>query len=477
MEAQDAGRDSEELRKPNEGGMMARLRVFRRAAGVVLLLAAAGVAVAQTWTVGTPTSLFHLWRFDGEYFPGTGMVYFLGGRMADLTTTGAVYSFDPVAGTYAATSATMATPISNYDICLLEDDYNLPGGDTWGMYIFAGRISSGDNTNAVQVYYPRSNTVRTVTTDTFPGKISGNMYSAQASVVYNNKAYVFGGFYATTYLTTPQTWVFDPLAPAGTRWTQLSDLPWSGAYFAGAVVDSMIYAIGGDSANAGAAALFATVDCAALNGNDPASSWVPIASLPQITDETRAFGFNYDSPYDYPREIIVAGQGQWPNETPVCYRYDVGADSWNSFPSLNVPRRNHAGAFIPGNQNSGGIPGMWVWNGRGDGGDSSIFSVEYLQMTSLGVSEGSNAHLVRNLVVAPLPLTRTGRVSYELAKSGNVRLVLFDVAGRSVATLVNGRVEAGPHSTLLDAHQLKAGVYLLRLDAAGYRETRKVVVQ
>ena len=62
-----------------------------------------------------------------------------------------------------------------------------------------------------------------------------------------------------------------------------------------AVVDSMIYAIGGDTADAGAAALYAKADCAALNGNDPSSNWAPIASLPQITGETRAFGFNYDS--------------------------------------------------------------------------------------------------------------------------------------------------------------------------------------
>ncbi len=457
---------------------MARLKVLRLAVGVMLLLAATGVAVAQTWTVGSPTSLFHLWRFDGEYFAGTGKVYFLGGRMADGSTTGAVYSFDAVAGTYAATGATMPTPISNYDVCLLEDDYNLPGGDTWGMYIFAGRVASGANTNVVQVYYPNSNTVRTVTTDPFPGLISGNMYSAQASIVYNNKAYVFGGFYAVGYLTTVQTWVFDPLAGSGAKWTQLSDLPWNRAYIAGAVVDSMIYAIGGDTANLNAAALFATVDCAVLNGNDPGSSWVPIASLPQITDETRAFGFNYDSPYEYPGQIITAGQGQWSSETPVCYRYDVSADAWNSFPNLNFARRNHAGAFIPGDQNSGGIPGMWVWNGRGDtGGDSSIFSVEYLQMTNLGVGEGSNAHLVRHLEIAPSPLTGTGRVSYELTKPGNVKLVVFDITGRPVATLVNGSVEAGRHSTLLDAHQLKAGIYLLRLDAAGYTETRKVVVQ
>jgi len=454
---------------------MARLKVLRLAVGVLLLLAATSVATAQVWTAG-PSSTFHFWRFDGEYFPATGKVYFLGGRLTDLSTDGTVWSFDPVAGTYASTGATMPTPISNYDVCMLEDDYNLPAGDTYGLYIFAGRVNSGANTNVVQAYYPISNMVRTITTDPFPGLISGNMYSAQTSVVYDNKAYVYGGFYATGYLVTAATWVFDPLGASGAKWTQLNDLPWQRAYSGGAVVDSMIYAIGGDTTDPTSAVLTAKVDCAVLNGNDPGSSWVTIASLPQITDETRAFGYNHDSPYDFPGQIITAGQGQWSSETPVCYRYDVDANTWNSFPNLILGRRNQAGAFVPGNQNSGGVPGMWIWGGRA-GADTALFTTEYYPMTNLGVGEGNGIHAVRHLEIAPSPLTGTGRVSYEVTKPGNVRLVIFDITGRPVATLVNGSVEAGRHSTLLDAHQLKAGIYLLRLDAAGYTETRKVVVQ
>ena len=454
---------------------MAKLKVLKLAVCAMLLLAAANVAVAQTWVNG-PVTGFGYWRFDGEYFPGTGKIYFLGGRLTDLSTSGAVWSYDPIAGTYAATGATMPTPISNYDICLLEDDYNLPAGDTYGLYIFAGRVNSGANTDVVQAYYPRSNTVRTISADPFPGRISGNMYSAQSSVVYNNKAYVYGGFYATTYLTTAQTWVFDPLGPSGGKWTQLADMPWNRCYVINAVVDSMIYALGGDTADAGSAYLYAKADCAVLNGNDPSSNWAPIASLPQITGETRAFGFNFDSEYEYANQIIVAGQGQWPSETPVCYIYDVAANTWNNFPNLILARRNHAGAFVPGYQNSNGVPGMWVFGGHYVA-DSAVKTSEYLQMTSTGVGEGGRAHLVKNLSVAPSPVTGTGQVSFELPRAGEVKLVLFDIAGRPVSTLVSGRVDAGKHTVTLDARHFKAGIYLLRMDAAGCAETRKVVVE
>jgi len=454
---------------------MARLRVLRLAVCAMLLLAAANVAVAQSWTNG-PVTAFGYTRFDGEYFPGTGKVYFLGGRLADGSTSGAVWSFDPVAGTYAAVGATMPISISNYDICLLRDDYNLPAGDTYGLYIFGGRLGTGANTDVVQAYYPRSNTVRTISTDPFPGRISGNIYAALSAVVYNNQTYVYGGFYPATYLTTAQTWVFDPLGSSGAKWTQLADLPWNRCYVLNAVVDSMIYAIGGDTADAGAAALYAKADCAVLNGNDPGSNWAPIASLPQITGEARAYGFNYDSEYEYAGQIVTAGQGQWPSETPVCYVYDVTSNAWNNFPNLILGRRNHAGAFVPGWQNSGGIPGMWIWGGRA-GTDTTLRTSEYLQMTSTAIGEGSKARSVYHLSVAPSPVTGTGRVSFELPRAGSVELVLFDVAGRPVNTLVGGRTEAGRHTTLLDAGKLKAGVYVLRMDAAGVIETRKVVVQ
>jgi hypothetical protein len=454
---------------------MTRLKVLKLAVCAVLLLAAANVAVAQTWTNG-PVTGFDYTRFDGEYFPGTGKVYFLGGRLGDGSTSGVVWSFDPVAGTYAATGATMSTPISNYDICLLEDDYNLPAGDTYGLYIFGGRLSDGTNTAAVQAYYPTSNTVRTISTDPFPGRISGNIYAALSAVAYNNQAYVYGGFYPATYLTTAQTWVFDPLGSSGAKWTQLADLPWNRCYVVNAVVDSMIYAIGGDTADAGAAALYAKAECAVLNGNDPGSSWLPIASLPQITGETRGYGFDYDSPYEYAGQIVTAGQGQWPSETPVCYIYDVTGNAWNSFPNLILGRRNHAGAFIPGWQNSGGIPGMWIWGGRA-GTDTALNTSEYLQMTSTAIGEGGKARSVYHLSVAPSPVTGTGRVSFELPRAGSVELVLFDITGRPVSTLVSGRVEAGRHTALLNAGQLKAGIYVLRMGVAGTAETRKVVVQ
>ena len=56
---------------------------------------------------------------------------------------------------------------------------------------------------------------------------------------------------------------------------------------------------------------------------------------------------------------------------------------------------------------------------------------------------------------------------------------VFDVAGRTVRTLLRGVQPAGERVLAWDGRDdggspLSAGVYLLRLDAAGHSETRSV---
>ena len=44
-----------------------------------------------SWTAG-PAMCFDMYRLDGEFYPGTGLVYFLGGRLDAATTSGNIYS-------------------------------------------------------------------------------------------------------------------------------------------------------------------------------------------------------------------------------------------------------------------------------------------------------------------------------------------------------------------------------------------------
>jgi hypothetical protein len=331
-----------------------------------VLLASLGIVLAQTWQTPTQTTGFRFTRFDGEYFPGTGMVYFLGGRLggAAMPTDGSIWRYNPATQTYGDVLIDMPIPMSNYDICLLRDDYDLAAGDTYGLYVFGGRMGTGANTDTVQVYYPRTNRTRKLLTDRYPGLVGGAIPAALGAVVTGNKAYVMGGFNATSYIVSNLVYVFDPLASPGTKWTPLPNLQFARCYIAGAVIDdSLLYAIGGDTANP-TILLQARPYVERLNLRNIAAGWTRVTDTPDSIGETRAFAFNVTPQLGFNRQIILAGQGKWPAESAKCFIYTVSTNTWQAFARLDSARRNHAGAYIPGTAGTNGVPGIWVWGGR-----------------------------------------------------------------------------------------------------------------
>jgi len=331
---------------------------------LVVCLALAGIAAGQDWQNG-PQSSFAYCRFDGEYFPGTAKVYFLGGRFGTSTTLGDIYSYTPLTGEYADVGVDMPLAVSNYDVCLLRDDHDLANGDTFGLYIVGGRYDAAPNyIDSVQVYYPISNTAEMLHTDAFPGRAGDSVAVATSSIVYDNLMYVMGGFSQTSNATSSQIWSFDPLATAGTRWSQLADMPLARAYPIVATVDSFLYACGGDTWNLDSAALLGRAQVQRLNLNDTAAGWTLMANMPATNSQARAFGFDSDKPGDFAGDIIVAGRGVWPYESTNCYIYFSASDSWDTFPRLEQARRNHAGVYIPAEAGGTGVPGIWVFGGR-----------------------------------------------------------------------------------------------------------------
>ena len=81
-----------------------------------------------------------------------------------------------------------------------------------------------------------------------------------------------------------------------------------------------------------------------------------------------------------------------------------------------------------------------------------------------------------SLAAFPNPVAATATVRYTLDATADVRLDVFDVLGRNVATLAEGQQSAGPHEATLDAARLPAGVYVLRLTAGGQTTTARVTV-
>jgi len=73
------------------------------------------------------------------------------------------------------------------------------------------------------------------------------------------------------------------------------------------------------------------------------------------------------------------------------------------------------------------------------------------------------------------PIIRNTEVRYGLARGGNVRIVLYDVVGRVVKTLINRKQERGYYSIPLDIGRMPQGVFFLRMQAGDYERTLKLV--
>jgi hypothetical protein len=76
----------------------------------------------------------------------------------------------------------------------------------------------------------------------------------------------------------------------------------------------------------------------------------------------------------------------------------------------------------------------------------------------------------------PNPFNPTTFITYRLPGVSNVTLMVFDVLGRPVATLVNERQSAGSYSVKFDADILPSGAYFYSIAANGSRITRKLIL-
>ncbi len=76
----------------------------------------------------------------------------------------------------------------------------------------------------------------------------------------------------------------------------------------------------------------------------------------------------------------------------------------------------------------------------------------------------------------PNPFNPVTSITYKLPMSSHVRLVVYDMTGRQIQTLVNAQQASGTHTYLFDASNLSSGLYLYELQAGSFRDVRKMML-
>jgi len=82
---------------------------------------------------------------------------------------------------------------------------------------------------------------------------------------------------------------------------------------------------------------------------------------------------------------------------------------------------------------------------------------------------------------APNPFNPGTSIEYELTQPGQVSMRIYDLLGREVAVPVDGMKDAGHHEAYWNGRDstgnpAASGVYLYRLEAGGYAETRRMML-
>jgi hypothetical protein len=97
-----------------------------------------------------------------------------------------------------------------------------------------------------------------------------------------------------------------------------------------------------------------------------------------------------------------------------------------------------------------------------------------VQITSIGdENRVGQFSLAQNF---PNPFNPATVIGYHLAATRDVQLVVYDLLGREIQTLVSQRQTAGTYSVSFNASRLATGVYFYRLKAGDFVQTRKLLL-
>jgi predicted acyl esterase len=76
----------------------------------------------------------------------------------------------------------------------------------------------------------------------------------------------------------------------------------------------------------------------------------------------------------------------------------------------------------------------------------------------------------------PNPFNPVTTIAYTLASAGNVKLVVYDILGREVKTLVKEAQQKGAHTVIFDGANLASGVYFYSINAGSFSDIKKMIL-
>jgi hypothetical protein len=123
---------------------------------------------------------------------------------------------------------------------------------------------------------------------------------------------------------------------------------------------------------------------------------------------------------------------------------------------------------------NGGLVAGGIFSSAGGVGAGNVAMWDGLT----GISK-SNHNVPDNFSLSqnyPNPFNPSTKISFNLPKSGNVELKVYNIIGKEVATVINGFKQAGSYEVTFDASALSSGVYFYRLTSGSFSSTHKMTL-
>lgn len=100
-------------------------------------------------------------------------------------------------------------------------------------------------------------------------------------------------------------------------------------------------------------------------------------------------------------------------------------------------------------------------------------SPEVIGIQNITTSIPADFELYQNY---PNPFNPATNIKFDLPNSGKVKLIVYDMLGKELATLVNEKLDAGSYSFRWDGVSLSSGVYFYQLQAGDFNVTKRMVL-
>jgi hypothetical protein len=114
--------------------------------------------------------------------------------------------------------------------------------------------------------------------------------------------------------------------------------------------------------------------------------------------------------------------------------------------------------------------------------DFDFLTIKYVHGSNGFVTKHSDATLENNSVALftlqnyPNPFNNNTTIEYQLPHDGKVKLAIYDLAGKEIASLVNETKPAGIYKINFEAGKLSSGTYLCKIQCGDLNKTRQLIV-